>query len=187
MVYEGSIFKGLDKIISKDDLRPVLGVAYIDNGNIVATNAYQLVKIDLSFFGIAQEDAELLEQKCIDIDTIKKLGVLKSNQKWFINEQGINVYKANSNKVGLIYPLEDMQEIGNYPNYNAIIPEHPVEQSSFGVNPQFMLNVERVYAGHKEKDESVLKVVLHGTNKAITMRSKCGKFLGLVMPINIEF
>ena len=187
MVYTGSIFKGLDKIISKDELRPVLGVAYIDKGNIVATDSFQLVKIDLSFFGIAQEDADLLEQKCIDIDTIKKLGVLKSNQKWFINEQGINVYKANSNKVGLIYPLDDIQEVGNYPNYNAIIPEHSVEQSSFGVSPQFMLNVERVYAGHKEKGESVLKVVLHGTNKAITMRSKCDKFLGLVMPVNIEF
>ena len=77
MVYEGSIFKGLDKVVCKDDLRPVMGVAYIDKGNIVATDAHHLVKIDLSFFGIAQEDAELLEQKCIDIDTIKKLGVLK--------------------------------------------------------------------------------------------------------------
>ena len=187
MVYEGSIFKGLDKVVCKDDLRPVMGVAYIDKGNIVATDAHHLVKIDLSFFGIAQEDAELLEQKCIDIDTIKKLGVLKANQKWFINEQGINVYKANSSKVGLIYPLEDMQEIGRYPDYNAVIPSLEVEQSSFGLNPQLMLNVEKIYAGHKEKDESALKIVLHGRGSAITMKSKCAKFLGLVMPVKIDF
>ena len=184
MIYKGSIFKGLDKILCNDDLRPTLGVAYIDKGNIVATDAHQLVKIDLSFFGIEKEDADILEQKCIDIDTIKKLGSLKANQNWFIDEQGIIVYKANSNKVGLIYPLEDMQEVGNYPNYNAVIPESPVEQSSFGVNPNFMLNVAKVYEA-KEKDN--LKVVLHGKGRAITMRSKCEKFLGLVMPVKIDF
>ena len=186
MVYEGSIFKGLDKIVCKDDLRPVMGVAYIDKGNIVATDAHHLVRIDLSFFGISQEDAELLEQKCIDIDTLKKLGALKASQRWFINEQGINVYKANGN-VGLIYPLEDMQEIGKYPNYNAVIPESQVELSHFGVNSQLMLNVEKVYSGNGVGDPSQLKVMLHGTNRPITMRSGCDKFLGLVMPVNLKF
>jgi len=187
MVYKGHIFKGVDKIICQDQLRPVMGVAYVNEGMLVATDAHQLIKIDLSFFGISEDDAEKLEQKCIDIDTIKKLGALKATQKWFINEQGINIYKNNSDKVGLIYPLEEMAEVGNYPNYDAIIPEDEVELGSFGVNPQLMLNVEKVYSNYKLSEPSNLKISLHGRGKAITMRSYCKKFLGLVMPIKIDF
>ena len=185
MIYQGHIFKGLDKIISQDELRPVMGVAYIDKGNLVATDAHHLVKIDLSFFGIDKDDAEKLEQKCIDLDTIKKLGALKASQRWFINEQGINIYKNNSDKVGLIYPLEQMAEVGNYPNYDAVIPENEVEQSSFGMNPQLMLNVQKVYSNYEAADN--LKIILHGKQRPITMKSRCEKFLGLVMPVKIDF
>ena len=187
MVYQGHIFKGIDKIICQDQLRPVMGVAYIDKGMIVATDAHHLIKIDLSFFGIEKDDAEKLEQKCIDIDTIKKLGVLKGNQKWFINEQGINIYKSNSDKVGLIYPLEEMAEVGKYPNYDAVIPEHEAEISSFGMNPQLMLNIEKVYSNYKLPESSNLKISLHGRLKPVTMGSECTKFLGLVMPVKIDF
>ena len=187
MYYQGHIFKGIDKIICQDQLRPVMGVAYIDKGMIVATDAHHLIKIDLSFFGIEKDDADKLEQKCIDTDTIKKLGALKATQRWFINEQGINIYKNNSDKVGLIYPLDEIDEVGNYPNYDAVIPQDEVELSSFGMNPQLMLNVEKVYSNYKLSESSNLKISLHGKNRPITMKSECTKFLGLVMPVNIDF
>lgn len=185
MVYQGHIFKGIDKIVSQDELRPVMGVAYIDKGMIVATDAHHLIKIDLSFFGIEKDDADKLEQKCIDIDTIKKLGALKTSQRWFINDQGINIYKNNSDKVGLIYPLDKMDEVGNYANYEAVIPKSEVEISSFGVSAQLMLNVQKVYSNYESSNN--LKIILHGKQKPIAMESECRKFLGLVMPVKIDF
>lgn len=187
MIYQGHIFKGVDKIICQDQLRPVMGVAYIDKGNLIATDFHHLIKINLSFFGIQKDDADKLEQKCIDIDTIKKLGALKTTQRWFVNEQGINIYTRNDSRVGLIYPLEEMAEVGNYPNYEAIIPEDEFELGSFGVNPQLLLNVQKVYDNYKDAENSVLKISLHGKNKPLTMKSWDGEFLGLVMPKVVDF
>lgn len=49
-IYSGHIFKGVDKLTGNDDLRPVFSQAIIENGNIVATDAYHLIKVPLSFF-----------------------------------------------------------------------------------------------------------------------------------------
>lgn len=186
MIYEGSIFKGLDKILSKDLLRPELCVAYIDDGNIIATDSIHMVKIRLSFFGIIDRDSEVLEQKCIDIDTIKKLGALKANQKWFINEQGINVYKANSNKVGLIYPLDSILDVGVYPDYNSVIPSMVVEQSSFCINPQLMLNIERIHSNQNKNKDCTLLTTLHGCGNALKMTSRCKDFIGIIFTSNTD-
>ena len=51
-IYTGSIFKGIDKVVSNDDLRPTMNHAFIDKNHIIATDAHCLVKIDLSLVWI---------------------------------------------------------------------------------------------------------------------------------------
>ena len=72
-IYTGSIFKGIDKVVSNDQYRETMNNAFIDKGHIIATDAHCLVKIDLSFFGLDQESIDHLNVKCIDKDTLQKL------------------------------------------------------------------------------------------------------------------
>ena len=78
-----------------------------------------------------------------------------------------------------------MDEVGNYANYEAVIPKSEVEISSFGVSAQLMLNVQKVYSNYESSNN--LKIILHGKQKPIAMESECRKFLGLVMPVKIDF
>ena len=182
-VFNGSIFKGIDKIVSKDDLRPTMGVAYITKGNIVSTDAHVLTKINLKFFGLDEVSILKLEGKCIDGPTLQRLGSLKTAERWFVNDQGFNILKGSSGKVGLIYPLDNMEDIGKYPNFEAVIPTDLTEQSSTSLNAQLLLNIDKVYSSNGGVGKDNLEMRFHGRNRAITMHSSCDMFLGLIMPL----
>tara|TARA_R110002073_G_scaffold331631_1_gene516580 strand:+ start:6703 stop:7275 length:573 start_codon:yes stop_codon:yes gene_type:complete len=184
-VFEGSIFKGIDKIVCKDELRPVMGFAYIDKGHIVATDAHCLVKVDLKFFGLDDEAIKLLEGKCIDRDTLQKLGAMKTSQKYCITEQGFCLLNSKF-KASVIYPIELMSENGNYPNYEAVIPKNVAEQSFTSIEPKLLINVDNVFSVAL-RSEGILKMNFHGEMRAITLASECGQFLGLVMPRKLGF
>ena len=184
-VFEGSIFKGIDKVVSKDTLRPVMGFAYIDKGHIVATDAMHLVKVDLKFYGLDDEAIELLEGKCIDKDTLQKLGAMKSSQKYCITEQGFCLLNDKF-KASVIYPIELMSENGNYPNYEQVIPASIKEVSYTSLSPKLLLNVDNVFEG-SVRSMSRLKMNFHGDMRAVTLTSECGQFLGLVMPREVSF
>ena len=179
-IYTGSIFKGIDKIVSNDELRPTMNHAFIDQNNIIATDAHCLVKIDLSFFGLDQESINHLNGKCIDKETLQKLGSMKASQQFTINEQGFCLLNKNF-KISVIYPLGKMEEIGKYPNYDAVIPEEIKEQSYTSLNAKLFLYIDNVF-NNGYHTNGRLKMNFHGVNKAVTLTSECGKFKGLLMP-----
>lgn len=181
-IYSGHIFKGLDKITGKDVLRPVLSQAIIENGNIVATDAHHLVKIPLTFFGLEIAEIEKLEGKCISAEVLQKLGSLKTSTQWGITDQGFVIFKSNTLKPSLIYPLEFKDSEGKYPNYEAVIPTIPEEVCMFYFNPQLLLNVEKIFTTYNinVKDSPYLET--YGATRPILFKSKSSDFLGLIMP-----
>jgi hypothetical protein len=183
-IYTGSIFKGIDKVVANDDLRPTLSHAFIDKNQIIATDAHCLVKINLSFFGLDQESMDYLEGKCIDKETLQKLGAMKTNQQFIINEQGFCLVNKNF-KVSVIYPLGKMEEIGKYPNYEAVIPEEIKEQNCTSLNAKLFLYLDTIFT-NCIYSEGELKMNFHGTNKGVTLNSQCGQFKGLLMPRTIN-
>lgn len=185
-IYSGHIFKGVEKITVKDDLRPIMQLAIIDKGFLVATDAHHLVKIDLRFFGLDEESISNLEGKCIDRQTLIRLGQIKSNEKWFIDEVGINILKANSIKKALIYPLSLTSEEGKYPNYEAVIPKETIAVERFSMNAQYLLNIEKIHASYC-KEGATLAISMHGTNRAMTMSDETNYFTGLVMPKHLNY
>ena len=180
-IYTGPIFKGIDKIVVNDQLRPAMNHAYIDKGHIIATDAHALVKIDLSFFGIDQEGADLLEGKCIDKETLQKLGAIKAKQSFAITEQGFCLMKSNSLIPSVIYPIQLMNEVGNYPNYDAVIPTVISEQDQTSLNANLLLNVDNVFSSVNTEGK-ILQINFHGRNKAVTLTCEGSRFLGLLMP-----
>ena len=183
-IYTGSIFKGIDKVVSNDQLRETMNNAFVDKNHIIATDSHCLVKIDLSFFGLDQESIDHLNGKCIDKETLQKLGAMKSNQQFIINEQGFCLLNKNF-KISVIYPLGKMEEIGKYPNYDAVIPEEIKEQNYTSLNAKLFLYLDTIF-NNSVYAEGDLKMNFHGVNKAVTLKSKCGKFTGLLMPRMID-
>ena len=183
-IYTGSIFKGIDKIVCKDDFRPTMSYAFINKNHIIATDSHCLVKIDLSFFSLDQESINYLDGKCIDKETLQKLGSMKSSQQFIINEQGFCLVNKNF-KISVIYPLGKMEEIGKYPNYDAVIPEETKEQNYTSLNAKLFLYLDTIF-NNSVNAEGDLKMNFHGVNKAVTLKSKCGKFTGLLMPRRID-
>jgi hypothetical protein len=180
-VFEGAIFKGVNAIASKDDLRPVMGNAIIDKGHIVCTDAHQLIKINLTFFGLDQKSIDILEGTALDRELLTKLGQLKRNEKWFISEAGFNIIKSNG-KVGTIFPLGGKDDEGKYPNYEAVIPTAKSDLDTISLNPQLLLNIEKIFEYAKGEDGGVLEMQFHGGRRACTLVNKDNTFLGLVMP-----
>jgi hypothetical protein len=181
-IYSGHIFKGVDKLTSKDELRPVFGQAIIENGNIVATDAHHLIKIPLGFFGLEVAEIEKLEGKCISTEVLQKLGTLKTSTQWGVTEQGFVIFKSNSLKPSLIYPLDSKDSEGKYPNYEAVIPTIPEEVYMFYFNPQLFLNIEKIFTTYNKNIEDLPYLETYGATRAILFRSKNSEFLGLIMP-----
>ncbi len=187
-IYKGHIFKGIDKIVSTDELSRNIGIAPIIQGSIVATDAHHLVKIDLYFFGLDADSIAYLEGKCIDKNTLAKLGQIKTNESWFINEQGFNMLKGSTGRVGVIYPLTKTEEEGKYPDFEAVIPTKKQSIESISFSPKLLAQVDYVFETYKHNTlmEGVLKMEFYGQARAILLRNADDNFLGLVMPIKIS-
>ena len=181
-VYSGHIFKGVYKIVGNDDLRPIFNIAIIVDGNMVATDAYHLIKINLSFFGIRDEDKDLFEGRYISRDVLIKLGRIKKNENWTIDENGINILDDSLNTV-LSYSLGKATEIGTYPNFEAVIPTTKVELSRISLNAKFMINIENIYTVYTQCKHTNLVCHFYGETRPITMTAN--NFLGLVIPRRI--
>ena len=180
-VHLGPIFKGINNIVGRDDLRPTMQNAVIDKGFIVATDGHQLIKIDLNVFGLDYKSIQILEQSALDRDLLTKLGALKKSESWFITEAGFNIIKSNG-KVGIIYPLGSKDDEGNYPQYEAVIPTTPIHLDQISLNPQYLLNVEKIYDAAKGDSTEDLRLNFHGSTRGCTITNYERTFLGLVMP-----
>jgi len=181
-IYSGHIFKGIDKITGKDDLRPVLKQSIIENGNIVATDAHHLIKIPLGFFGLEIAEIEKLEGKCISAEVLQKLGSLKTSTQWGVTDQGIVIFKAGTLKPALIYPLDSKEVEGRYPNYEAVIPSIPEEVFMFYFNPQLLLVIEKIFTSYNKNIKDLPYLETYGATRPILFKSKSSDFLGLIMP-----
>jgi hypothetical protein len=184
-ILKGSIFKGIDKICGKDGLRPIFSGAYITNGKIVASDSCHLIEIDLSFFGIDEQGVKDLNEKYIDVDILIELGKLKTNDSFFIDENGFNLVRPNTTKISRTYPIYNISEHGNYPNYKAIIPTEIKAVETFNLNAQLLLNVQTVYKNVTGSLVADLRINTFGSNKALVIKDKKELFLGLCMPTQI--
>lgn len=179
----GPVFKGINNIVGNDDLRPALTYAIIENGSIVATDAHILVKVDLEIFGLDYQEKSLLEGKCIPKDTLQKLGAIKKNQEWFINDIGFNIGTSNM-KTDIIYKVHRMDEDFNYPNYEDIFPKKTEKIDTICIDARILVAVQKVYQDATCSLD--LKMSFHGQYKAVTLEDAEGKFLGLVMPRRLD-
>lgn len=61
----------LSKILSKDDLRPILTVVSFQNGFAYATNAHALIKQSLEWMGFTKDEIDMLNGKSLDATAFK--------------------------------------------------------------------------------------------------------------------
>ena len=199
-VLQGPIFKGIDKICGKDDLRPIFKGAYITEGKIVATDAHHLVEIDLKLFGIDQEGKNDLENKFIDTDILIELSKLKKDQYYFINNEGFHLVRSGTSKISRSYPVYDISDTGNYPKYKNIIPDGAlVPIDTFNVSAKLLLNIQNVFDNISLFEGATInsKINTYGANKALLVINKEividkeytifeRDFLGLLMPCKVD-
>ena len=195
--FNNPIFKGIDKVVSKDALKPVMSGAYIKDGNIVATDSHVLIEIDLRYYGFTEYEINILDDCFIDNDLLKELSALKRDQWFFLNESGFNIYKQGSGRVNKVLPFCKMSEVGIYPNYKAVIDVPKKEIDCINFDAKYLSFIQNIWrevslnpAGNGLKIEfggSSRPVIVTNVNKQLDCNKKeKGKFLGLVMPIKID-
>ena len=190
-IMSGPLFKGIDKIAGKDDLRPIFMGAYVTEGKIVCTDAHQLVEIDLSFYNIDDQGKKDLENKFIETDILIELSKLKKDQTFFINKEGFHIVRSGSCKISRSYPIYDISDQGNYPKYKNIIPTEKKEICDFNINGQLLLNIQNVFRGVL-KNKFInpggdLKISTFGANQALLITNRKQTFTGLLMPMKCDF
>lgn len=180
----GPLFKGIDKIACKDDLRPVFMGAYVTEGKIVCTDGHHLIEIDLSFFGIDDQGKKDLENKFIETDILVELSKIKNNQYFFIDDVGFHLVRPGTNKISRSYPVHDIADTGDYPKYKSVIPTEFKEIAEFSINGQLLLNIQNIYKHVYGSPLAFgLKINTCGNNKPLLITNEEKTFLGLLMPI----
>ena len=177
-----NFLKVFDKITGKDDLRPILSGVFFDKGYAVATDSHKLVKVSLELYGL--EDCNLLDGYFMPNEVLSELKV-KKNQMIFI-EKGSVVFIGTSGRIIKTLPLVLMEEVGKYPNYEAVIPKERMPVDRFGINGKFLTDIQNIYTMSGYGDGNTLSINTHGENKAMTLTDKEGLFTGLLMPIMIN-
>ena len=180
-----NFLKGFDKIVSRDDLRPSLGVVKIKDGKAVATDSHKLVVVDLKLYGITKEDIDNLEGFCIDLDTLNEIK-LKKGQVIEFGKGKINVIKGGRQKPLKIIELSTEEELGIvFPRYEAILGQPEKSITSISIAPQLLVDVENVYNSLPELEENkreLLTMVFCGEGQGFRVQNFNGSFHALVMP-----
>ena len=186
-VHHGFVFKGVSTICGKDSLRPKYNGAVIKNGKIECTDAHQLIRIDLSFFGIDKQTIELLENKYIPHYVLTELGKIKQKEDWFFDGEKFNVMTENECSIIRSYPIKE--NIHDWFDFDKVIPnsEKPKPITEIAFSGLYLKNIQNIYnCVHGIGFGYSLKTSFDG-KKAITIRNEENTFLGLIMPIMISF
>lgn len=177
-----NFLKGFDKLTSKDDLRPVMCGVYFDKGYAIATDAHKLVKVSLELYGL--ENCDLLDGCFMPNEVLSELKV-KKDQMIFI-EKGSVIFVGASGRIIKTLPLVLMEEVGKYPNYEAVIPKERKPLERFRIDGKFLTDIQNIYTMSGYGDGTNLFINTHGENRAMTLTDKKGLFTGLLMPIMIN-
>lgn len=171
-----TFLKGFDKIVNKDDLRPVMQGVYFDKGCAVATDAHKLVKASLKLYCV--DGTNILDGYFLNGAILKEIKP-KKGESIVITKGKITIHK--NDMIVKELTLQLMDEVGTYPNYEAVIPTEIQEVASIGINGNFLADVQNVYKKAGDNIEH-LTVNMHGETRAVTLGDGKGLFLGLVMP-----
>lgn len=173
--YSGYFLKGIDKIVSQDDLRQSLQHAWFKEKHLYATNTYTAIKIHLDFLGIKQEDQYLFEGKSFNRDALKELTKITKDTIWYISELGITIFDT---KVILFSSGNH-----NFPDIDAVIPKESMAIHSVSFNPEYVKLLNQIYKTLGGCRESLI-LEFHGEGKAIKSVGDISEgFEAIVMPI----
>lgn len=165
--------KPIELLCSNDDLRPAMQCVYFHDGNLIATDAYALIKQSLCLHGFDTEDIEKLEGKMLHKSSLK---LMKKCDYFIINENGITCVKGMS-KVTHEFINGEI-----YPDYKRVIPkENDFSCSSINFDAQnaFRLDKCLFFQGNEST-----KYSFTGVQKAILVTTdfETEKQIGLFMP-----
>lgn len=155
------------KVMSKDDMRPILCTAKIDLYNevphLVATNGYVLAAVKLD------EDASELVGKMIRRDALEKWYKLATGKSRLTSEELISVSSDD-------YAQHNGYQDGNYPQWQSLVPEGvSVSQPEMAFNADFFKIIQDL-----DGADSV-KVELFGKLSPMKITTDSGMYL--VMPM----
>jgi hypothetical protein len=187
-----NILPKMHLVCGNDDLRPAMSFVEIKNSIATATNAYVLVRYDLTDI-IAEDVLKILDGKYIHrdfwqrmckateselilitiIDGIIQLPVLKYGSLSKLS------YQPHSADFINYFPYMDVINYDDCMNEENQVP-------SIGINPKLLMLLDEVAKSNREQGHS-LNLKFSGKHKAIIVDSDVNdRFLGLIMPCRMN-
>lgn len=178
-------FKGRpDRACSTDDLRPTMNYIYIDEGCMIATNGYMLVKIQLSLSTI-QGDLKLLDKCYIHR---KQFTELLRYDTLFVSQDGqIKASKRiGRDEFSTIYQLKtDTNFERPFPDYKQVMNFEALEIGRIGISRFVMADLMSCFEGTCNIGQFEMK--FQKPNQAIHFISKLDpEMQGILMPIMLN-
>lgn len=185
-----TILPKMHLVCSDDDLRPALMHVEIKGGIATATNAYVLVRYDLT--DIVPEDVlKLLDGTYIHKDFWQRMCAASELE---INTMTVvdGIIQLPVLKYSAVSKLSYKPETEfKYPNYMAVINYKECMNAEntipvIGVNPRLLSMLHEVAKSNREFNE-MLALHFSAPNKAIIVTSENNdRFLGLIMPVMLH-
>lgn len=157
------------KVMSKDDMRPILCTAKVDRYNdklyLVATDGYKLAAIELD------EYADEIEGKMIRRSAIERWYKLATGKDRLTGEELVRLSAED-------YAMNDGYQEGNYPQWQSLVPTgEPEPQSTMHFNADYFKIIQDL-----DGEESI-KVKLYGKLAPMVFETERGLYL--VMPMKV--
>lgn len=160
---------------SKDKLRPILNFIQIKDGFVNTTNGFILASIPAKdVFGVALFSKE--EEFYINADDFARL---KGYKALGFSRDGNHVFPQFKKESGFPIKLYTPEEVGQFPNVQAVIPETPKELNLIGVDAELLQKAQKIL------QTECVKLEFYGKERGIKvtcLKQSDNKGFCLVMP-----
>ncbi len=177
--------KPINKVCSKDDLRPAMQFFQVKNGYVCATNGNVLIKIPVEeVFGTIHIDPIIANNEELYFDSKEWLtGKFHTSKMIFRNELTF----TSDKEISIVAKTaEQMLEIGRFPDYDGVIPDEKTPTSAInriGINFTILSDLCSAFG---KVDPRSFTHYFYGEDRCILIKHPESEGLGLLMPTNID-
>jgi hypothetical protein len=177
--------KPINKVCSKDDLRPAMNFFQVKNGYVRATDGNMLLKLPVDeVFGRVHIEPIINSDEELYFDA-KEWSARKFHTSKMIYRDGLT-FTSDKDTIIVAKTIERMTAIGRFPDCDAVVPEESKRLSSISrVGIDFTI-LHDLCSAFGKVDAREFVYYFYGEDRCILIKHPESEGFGLLMPTSID-